>query len=353
MRLISTLAVTTALVGVAALAATTLPLTGSYSPTQNYLLAPLASLANLANMTAATATAAAPAGPLDRVFSAKRVHIDKVVAQLELVVSPPGQMHVQAWGKPDTMKQLQVRVVGDELYVRLDKHEEEAWFPWNIFNMWSQERSPTDLRLRITAPTATPYHIEDMTGSIMAGDLDAPLSLEAHSVTARFGRLQSANVSVAGSGKVIIGPIKEQLDIEIAGSGHVEAASASAAHVEIAGGGEVVLGAIAQGLDIEIAGAGDVKAASINGPLDTQIAGSGDVAIGGGTATSFSVEIAGSGEIVFRGHAVNPKVHIMGSGSVTLGSYSGELEKDIAGSGDVIVRSQAPGVPPPPAPPAH
>jgi len=274
MKFASRLALTTALVGVAALAGNTALQSARYSPvSQGALFAPLASLAGFASAAAAPAAAV---GPIDTTFIAKRVHLDKVVAQVELITGAAGPMRVQAWGKPDTIKQFQVRVVGDELYVRLDKHEEEAWFPWNLFNMWSEKRTPADLHLRITAPSATPYQIEGMSGTINAGDLDAPLTLEASSVTARFGRVQSANVSLAGSGRVTFGAIRDQLDIDIAGSGHVEAPSASAAQVEIAGGGEVLLGNIQKGLSVDIAGAGDVKAASINGSLDVEVAGSGD-----------------------------------------------------------------------------
>ncbi|MEQ1753501.1 MAG: DUF2807 domain-containing protein [Micropepsaceae bacterium] len=355
MNLISKLGLTAVLAG-AGVTVSALAMQGSsYSPvSQNYLLAPLASLASVVGATA-SATPVAPAGPFDRQFTAKRVHLDKVVGQIELIVAPAGAMHVQAWGKPDTMKELQVRIVGEELYVRLDRHDEEAWFPWNLFNMWSAERRPADLTLRIAAPSGTPYEMEDISGNIAAGDLDAPVSLDGHSLSGRFGRVQNAKVSLAGSGKVTFGPIRDQLDVDIAGSGHVEAPSAAAAQVEIAGGGEVILGAIAQGLDIEIAGSGDVKAVSINGPLDVEIAGSGDVVVDGGTATSFKVEIAGSGDVTFKGHAVNPHIEIMGSGSVVLGSYTGELDKDIAGSGDVKVLGTAPLPAPagPPAPPAH
>lgn len=355
MKLASRLVLTTALVSVAALAANAAMRSGSYSPvSQGAFLAPLASLASMAGLAAAAAApSATPAGPIDATFVATHVHLDKVVAQVELVTGPAGPMRVQAWGKPETMKQFQVRVVGDELYVRLDKHEDEAWFPWNLFNGWSEKRTPADLRLRITAPSGTPYQIEETSGSINAGDLDAPLTLEAHAITARFGRVQSANVSLAGSGRVTFGAIRDQLDVDIAGSGHIEAPSASAAQVEIAGGGEVVLGTIQKGLSVDIAGAGDVNAARINGSLDVEVAGSGDVKINGGTATSFKVEIAGSGDILFKGHAVNPKVEIMGSGSVTVGSYEGNLDKDIAGSGDFKVLGTVGAPSAPPAPPAH
>jgi len=326
---------------------------GGYSPVANQALAPFAALVSLVDVGASSPSSAA-AGPLDKSFNAKRVHLDKVVGQVELVLSQPGPARVQAWGKAETMKELQVKIVGDELYVRLDRHEEEAWFPWNLFNMWAAERKPADLRLRISAPAGTPYEIEEMSGTINAGDLDARVTIEGYTLNGRVGRTQSADIGIAGSGRLVLGPVAEQLNVEIAGSGHVETPSASAANVEIAGGGEVILGAIAKGLNVEIAGSGDVRAASINGPLDVEIAGSGDVVVEQGRATSFEVEIAGSGDVVFKGHAVNPKVEIMGSGSVTVGSYEGDLDQDVAGSGDFTVLNKAasPASPVPPAAPS-
>lgn len=313
-------------------------------------------LASLASLTSVSASvpAASVGGPIDKNFAVRRVHIDKMVAQVELVTAPQGPIRVQANGAPDTMKELQVRIVGDEVFLRLDKDEEEAWFPWNLFNMWSRERKAQDLKLRITAPAGTPYDIEDMIGSVIAGDLDAPLSLEGHALTARFGRVQNAKISIAGSGRIALGAIKETLDLEIAGGGHLTAVSAAAAQIEIAGAGEVNLGPLAGGLSAEVAGSGDIRVARVNGPVDIEIAGSGSVAIDGGQATPFHVEIAGAGDVLFKGHAVDPSVQVMGSGDVTVGSYSGQLTQEIAGSGDfrVINQGQQPSTPVPPAPPA-
>ena len=312
----------------------------------------LASLASLTNLSASAPAGAG--GPLDKTFSVRRVHIDKMVAQVELVTAPQqGPIRVQANGAPGTLKELQVRIVGDEVFLRLDKDEEEAWFPWNLFNMWFRERKAQDLKLRITAPAGTPYDIEDMIGSVIAGDLDAPLSLEGHALTARFGRVQNAKVSIAGSGRIALGAIKETLDLEVAGSGHFTAVSAAAAQIEIAGAGEVNLGPLAGGLSAEVAGSGDIRVARVNGPVDIEIAGSGSVAIDGGQATPFQVEIAGSGDVLFKGHAVDPNVQVFGSGDVTVGSYSGRLTQEVAGSGDfkVLNQGQQPSTPVPPAPP--
>ena len=308
----------------------------------------LASLTGLVNFGAA---AAAPSsGPVDKSFTVRRVRIDGMVAQVEIITLPqPGPIRLQASGKPETMKELQIRSVGDELFLRLDSDEDEAWFPWNLFNMWSKDRSARDLSIRITAPLGTPFDLEGMIGVVNAGDLDAPLRLEGHAVQARFGRVDSAEIEIAGSGRIALGAVKQTLNIEVAGSGNLQAASAAAAKVEIAGGGSVAIGPVAGAFSAEVMGSGGIRVAQVNGPVEIDIAGSGDVAIDGGRADPFSVEIAGSGDVTFRGHAVNPSVDIAGSGSVRINSYSGNKREDISGSGKVEIMN--PTAPPPPLPP--
>lgn len=311
-------------------------------------------LGGITNLLATGPSGTAKGGPIDQSYPVRRVRIDSMVADVELItVAQPGPVRVQASGNPDTLKELHVRNVGDEVILRLDSDEEEAWFPWNLFNMWSRDRKAQDLRVRITAPAGTPYDIEDMIGSINAGDLDAPLRLEGHALKARFGRVQSARVGIAGSGRIDLGAVKEALSIEVAGSGNFSAASAQSAEVEIAGGGNVVIGPLAGGFNAEVAGSGDIRVAQVNGPVEVEIAGSGGVMIEGGNAPAFSVEIAGSGDVVFKGSAVNPRVEIYGSGNVTVGSYTGSVNQEIAGSGEFKVLNQsAPQPPAPPAPPA-
>ncbi len=315
------------------------------------LIAEVPGLASLATLVGAAAPAAGVKGPIDKSFTVRRVLIDGMVAQVEIITLPqPGPVRLQANGKPDTMKELQIRAVGDELFLRLDTDEDEAWFPWNLFNRWSKDRNARDLALRITAPAGTPFDIDDMIGVVNAGDIDAPLRLEGHAIQARFGRVQNAQVSISGSGRIGIGAVKETLDVEVAGSGDIQVASAAAAQIEIAGGGNVVIGPLAGGLSTEIAGSGDVRVASVNGPVEIEVAGSGDILIEGGRADPFSVEIAGSGDVVFKGHAVNPSVAIMGSGDVQVNTMSGTKSEEIMGSGRFQVMN--PTAPPPPTPQA-
>lgn len=318
------------------------------------LTAEVPGLAGLATLVGAAGPATAQRGPIDKSFTVRRVRIDGMVAHVEIVTLPqPGTVRLQANGKPETMKELQVRAVGDELVLRLDSHEDEAWFPWNLFNRWSKDRNARDLSVRISAPAGTPFDIEDMIGVVNAGDIDAPLRLDGHAIQARFGRVQSARVSIAGSGRIGIGAVKETLDVEVAGSGNIQVASAAAAEVEIAGGGNVVVGPLAGGLSTEIAGSGDVRVASVNGPVEVEVAGSGSLLIEGGRADPFSVEIAGSGDVVFKGHAVNPRVEIVGSGDVRVNSMSGSKSEEIMGSGRFEVMNPNAPTPPPAAAPAQ
>lgn len=293
-------------------------------------------LASLVGLVSAS-SASAVGGPIDKTFAVQRVHIDGMVAYVEIItVAQPGPVRLQATGKPDTLKELQVRTVGGELLIRLDKTDEgeEAWFPWNLFNMWSDDRKARDLSLRITAPVGTPYELEGMTGVIKAGDIDAPLRLVADAVEARFGRTMRADISIKGAGEITLGAVKELLDLDISG------------------GGDVRVGEISGGLSTDIRGAGDVRVARVAGAVDLKIRGAGEILIEAGRAEPFSVDIAGAGDVKFNGHAVNPTIKIRGAGDVSVDSYSGQLRQEISGAGDFTVRQQTqPPTPTPPPPP--
>ena len=75
---------------------------------------------------AATVAGNSPGVPVDQTFSVRRVHVDGLVGQVELVTVPQGPVRVQASGTVDTMKEFHVRAVGDEVVIRLDSDENEA-----------------------------------------------------------------------------------------------------------------------------------------------------------------------------------------------------------------------------------
>lgn len=281
-------------------------------------------LAGILPVSAAAPAATAPVRPIDQTFQVRRVHLDDLIAVVEVVtVAQPGPVRVQINGKPDFLKEIRILAVGDEVLVRQDVKEDEAWFPWNMFNKWSQDRRSEDLRVRITAPVGTPLEVEDMIGQLTGGDLDAPVQLGGHALEARIGRVQSAKVDISGAGDIRIASVKETFGVDIAGAAEVHVGQAS-------------------------------------GPVSVDIAGSGEVTVDSGRATSFDVEISGAGEVTFLGDVVNPNIEINGSGTVTVGSYTGNLRQDINGSGDFVVKNRggsqpqaSMGPPPPPPPPPH
>lgn len=107
-----------------------------------------------------------------------------------------------------------------------------------------------------------------------------------------------ATVSIEGSGTVTLFDLKQAgIEFEIAGSGDIFAS------------GEVDL------LTVNIAGSGEVNALDLianQGKLS--IAGSGDISAH--VKKSVTTNIAGSGDIVIRGHPFNHKNNIAGSGGV-------------------------------------
>lgn len=250
----------------------------------------------------ATQPEAGPVSNVDQVFRAKSIRLDNLVAEVDLVVAPAEAVRVTAKGEPDALKRLQLRLVGDELQVVQTRAKGQEWqvLGWTVFGIQTNEEEVSDLKLTITAPAGTPYEIDDMVGKINAGDLDAPVSIGTTSASGKIGRVKSADIQISGSG-----------DLELA--------------------------AVADGLKLAIAGAGSLKAAEVNGAVEVAIAGSGSVEVAAGTASSFNVDIAGSGDVAFKGHVVNPSVSIAGSGEVVLNTYSGGLEQSIMGSGNVRI----------------
>lgn len=279
-------------------------------------------LAGVLPMTAAAPAATAPVRPIDQTFQVKRVHLDDVVASVEIVTAPqPGPVRVQVNGKPDYLKEVRVHAVGDEVMIRQEVKEDEAWFPWNMFNKWSDDRRTDDLRIRVTMPAATPLEVEDMVGKLVAGDIDGPVKLGGHALDARLGHLQSAKIEIEGAGEIQIASVRELFGVQIAG-------------------------------------AGEIRVGQVTGPVSIDIAGAGEVTVDGGRASSFDVEISGSGDVTFNGEVVNPNIEINGAGTVTVASYTGNLRQEINGAGDFIVKNRggrqpqaSMGQPVPPPPP--
>jgi carbon monoxide dehydrogenase subunit G len=111
--------------------------------------------------------------------------------------------------------------------------------------------------------------------------------------------------------------------------------------ITVGGSGTVYTDALARNAEINIGGSGSVEAPSVEADrLEVSIAGSGDFRAGG-AAGSLEISLAGSGDADLAGlRADNADVSIAGSGSATFAS-DGEVKVRIMGSGDVTVRGNA------------
>jgi len=151
------------------------------------------------------------------------------------------------------------------------------------------------------------------------------------------GRTASLQISNAGCGDWTVGNVSGPLNIRQAGSGALRAGTSRSADVRIAGSGDVAIGPVAGALRADIAGSGDVHAAAVAGDINAHIAGSGDVRVDNGRARLMKASIAGSGDVSFGGVADSLEARVMGSGDVSAARVTGSVSRAVMGSGEVKV----------------
>lgn len=275
-----------------------------------------------ASSTVASQTASRPASNYD----VKAIRIDDVFASLRITVSERGPVTLALSGPKALLDKVHVDTSGDTLRIK-EEHREHVW-NWREWFDFKGKKKRDKITLDIKAPKGTSLVLDDFIGEMAIGDLEAPVKIQAIAATGTIGKTTRADVTLAGSGKLELGTVAQQLKIEIAGSGTVNAGSSGGAIVEIAGSGETRLGPVLGSLRVEIAGSGDVRVASVNGPTNIETAGAGSITIDTGEANPLKVEILGSGNVEFGGEAVNPSISALGSGNVSIRSYRGKLDTD-------------------------
>lgn len=258
-------------------------------------------------------------------YNVKGIEIDDIFGTLHVTVTNSGPVTLAMSGAKSELDNVHVTNTGDRLLIK-EEHLGHVW-NWREWFTYKQERRDR-VTLNISAPKGTSLGIDGFVGDLTVGDLDGPVKIDAAAVQGTVGNVTSAKISLAGSGKLTVGTVTQQLGIDIAGSGTVNAGASGGASIEIAGSGDAHVGPVLGKLRIDIAGDGDVTVASVNGPTNIEVAGSGNIKIDTGEANPFKVEIMGSGDLDFGGEAVNPEISVMGSGDVSLKSYRGKLDTD-------------------------
>lgn len=150
------------------------------------------------------------------------------------------------------------------------------------------------------------------------------------------------SVHISGSGYVVAGGDVYINGQRVSGGGEspqgrtvVGLSLPIAPDFQIEGSGDATLYDIAQGaLQLSVQGSGDIVVAGEVGTLTVQVAGSGDVDAGDLLTRTANLQVAGSGDIeAYISERV--KARVMGSGDIVVRGNPGERDHSVMGSGKV------------------
>ncbi len=144
-------------------------------------------------------------------------------------------------------------------------------------------------------------------------------------------------ISISGSADCRIEPDCGILEIGIAGSGAVVAASCNIAECKISGSGSIRLGGVAFSTNISISGSGDVEADSLCAP-SVKIAGSGCVKARDVKGDEMKLTVSGSGDFECGGEVDTLRLKVNGSGGFDGARLTvGEAHLSVSGGGDIVI----------------
>lgn len=273
-----------------------------------------------------------------KTYSGNTLKVDDFVGTLNVSVGNGGPMAVSVSGTKERIKQVDIRSEGNTVIIE-GQNAGSVWDWHNWFNFSDSGRSrPDQLVVKVSVPKGTAIKVDDLVGNAAIGDVMGPLHFEASATQSKIGKVSSANISLAGTGRIDVAAVAGPLKLDIAGSGKVNVGPTQSVRADIAGAGDTALGPIAGGLNVDIAGSGDISTPRVNGPVKVDIAGSGSVNIADGVANPLHVDIMGSGNFTFGGLAIDPHVSSFGSGNVKIKAYKGKMSSD--GMATVQVGSQ-------------
>lgn len=138
-------------------------------------------------------------------------------------------------------------------------------------------------------------------------------------ITIHLPKLNS--IELNGSGNVIAQTdfSTDKLRLEVNGSGDLKLMKISATDLdaEINGSGSILdISGTVNDMDLEVNGSGDIKAEKLGGKkVNASIAGSGDINIG--ETEALNAEIAGSGNVYYKGNPASLHKDVVGSGKVS------------------------------------
>ena len=177
---------------------------------------------------------------------------------------------------------------------------------------------------------------DDMPQLVIHAPLDVRVSA-GEAVFGAIGRTRTLDFANQGCGDWLIGNVAGHLRLAEAGSGAVRAGSAASADLSVAGSGRVAVGRIAGRLTALSTGDGDIGADFVSGSLDARIAGGGAILVADGRVGDMAASVAGSGVVRFGGVAGDLRGQVTGPGLVAAARVTGLVTRRVFGPGVVRV----------------
>ena len=177
--------------------------------------------------------------------------------------------------------------------------------------------------------------LADLPQVIIRVPMDARVSFGGASY-GEVGATKSLDFSEGGCGNWRLGDVAGKGEIDIGGSGTVNAGSVGDAEVNIGGSGNFRARSVAR-LEGNIGGHGDIDVDAVNGNSEINIGGSGNVNLAGGVSPKMEINVAGSGHVTFGGEVRDLEVNIVGSGDVHIKKVTGNISKSVMGSGNIVI----------------
>lgn len=149
------------------------------------------------------------------------------------------------------------------------------------------------------------------------------------------GRSASLDLTNQGCGTWTIANVRGRMRLDQAGAGVTRAGGGRGADLSVAGSGFLSVGPVDGSLSAVSSGSGDIAVASVRGSVDVRVAGTGDVSIAGGAAARMTASIAGSGDIHMGGSAASLVASVTGSGAIDVAHVTGPVQRQVFGAGEV------------------
>lgn len=230
----------------------------------------------------------------------KGLVIDGLRGSIVVDVTSGDEVELVVDGDNDVLDQLETTIDGDALRIRVPSSDANIAVVDNQGNIsvvtsggghaevqigdktYTSNSKPIELAMRAKVPVGTMVHLEGLVGHTEIGDTEADVFLNCANCKASLGTIAALDLNISGSGEVAVDRIDRALVTEISGGGRVDIADGGVenASVNIVGSGEVDFAGHAVDASVSIVGSGNVRIRDVDNPIQSSIIGSGDVVTG-------------------------------------------------------------------------